>query len=79
MIKNYLTFQIFGQQINLISSETECGINTVAEMPDQYYYLGNEKANIMSAVFAWQEVNNREMNDKEINQVLNDNGFIESH
>lgn len=79
MIKNYLTFKIFGQQISLISSETECGINTVAEMPNQYYYLGNEKANIMSAIFAWQEVNNREMNDKEIHQVLNDNGFIESH
>lgn len=71
-----MTFQIFGQEINLISSETDCGLNTIAVMPKQYYYLGSEPANIVSAIFAWQETNNREMTDKEVHQVMHDNGFI---
>lgn len=74
--KSYLTFQFFGQEINLISSETDCGIATVAEMPNQYYYLGNERANIVSAIFAWQETNDRMLSDKELHQVMLDNDFI---
>lgn len=78
IIKNYLTFQVFGQEVNIISDETDCGRNTVAELQGQYYYLGDEPATIASAIFAWQELNKREMDDKELHQVFRDNGFIEA-
>jgi len=77
--KSYLTFKFFGQEVNLISSETDYGTTTTAEMPNQYYYLGNERANIVSAIFAWQETNDRLLTNKELHQVMCDNGFIETH
>jgi hypothetical protein len=73
-----LTFQVFGQEVNIISDETDCGRTTVAELQGQYYYLGDEPPTIASAIFAWQELNKREMDDKELHQVFRDNGFIEA-
>jgi len=74
--KDYITFQVLGQEINLISSETEYGRNTVAEMPNQYHYLGDEVPNIAAAIFAWQEVNGRDLTEEELRQVMVDNGLI---
>ena len=57
--KDYTTFNVLGTEINLYSNETVYGLSTVAEMPDRLHYLGNETPNIVAAVFAWQEVNER--------------------
>ena len=73
--KDYITFQVLGQEINLISSETEYGHNTVAEMTDKYYFLGNEAPNIAAAILAWQKVNSRDLTEQELHQVLVDNGL----
>jgi hypothetical protein len=74
--KDYVTFQVLGLEINLISNETEYGRSTVAEMPDHYHYLGNEQPTIAAAIFAWQEVNGRELTEEELRQVMVDNHFI---
>ena len=67
------TFIILGQEINLISDETDYGRNTVAEISDIYHHLGNEYPSIASAILAWQEVNGRELTSEELHQTLVDN------
>lgn len=70
--KDYVSFNILGQEINLISDETDYGRNTVAEINNSYHYLGDELPSIVGAVVAWQEVNGRDLTDEEMNQVMKD-------
>lgn len=74
--KNYVTFQILDNEINLISDETDYGINTVAEVKDKYYYMGSEPCNIATAIFVWQEMNDKILTDAELQQVMLDNNLI---
>jgi len=71
------TFIIMGQTITLISDECAHGLNTVADMGDFNHYMGNEYPTISTAIFAWQEVNNRLLTSQELRQVMIDNGIIE--
>lgn len=73
MYKDYVTFTVMGQEINLITDETDYGRNTVAEIGDVYHQLGDEFPGIAAAVFAWQEVNGRLLTDNELDQVMKDN------
>ena len=75
--KDYITFLINGEDVNLISDTVDAGINTVAEIGERYYYLGHELPNISAAIFAWQKINDLELSDEEFRQVLIDNGFID--
>jgi hypothetical protein len=70
------TFTVMGQKITLISDDGCYGPNTVADMGDYFYYMGNEYPTISTAIFAWQE-NNRELTSQELRQVMIDNGVIE--
>ena len=74
--KDYVVFKVLGEEINLISSETAYGRSTVAEINDQFYYLDDELPAIASAIFAWQEVNNRELTVEELHQIMEDNKLI---
>lgn len=74
--KDYITFFVLGQEINLISDECYFGRNTVAEINNLYYYLGNEQATISAAILAWQISNNRELLDGELRQVMIDNHIL---
>lgn len=76
--KDYVTFVILGEEINLISDETDYGRNTVAEINGGFHYLGDEPANVASAVFAWQEVYGRDLSPEELRQILIDNHLISS-
>lgn len=76
--KDYVTFVILGEEINLISDETDYGRNTVAEIDGGFHYLGDEPANVASAVFAWQEVYGRDLSPEELRQVMVDNHLISS-
>jgi hypothetical protein len=71
--KDYSTFIVLGQEVNIISDETDYGRNTVAEMSDNYWYLGNEYPCVAAAILAWQEMNARELTSEELRQVLVDN------
>jgi hypothetical protein len=74
--KDYVVFTVLGEEIALISSETAYGQSTVAEINGQYHYLDNELPTIASAIFAWQELNNRDLTSDELHQVMTDNKLI---
>jgi hypothetical protein len=74
--KDYITFIVLDQNINFISDECYFGLNTVAEIDDEYYYLGKVSPNISMAILAWQEANNREFTNEELRQVLTDNNVL---
>jgi hypothetical protein len=74
--KDYITFLVLGQEINLITDDCYFGRNTVAEINNQYHYLGNEKPTIGIAILAWQEFNKRELNQEELRQVMIDNQIL---
>lgn len=72
------TFVVMGQEIYLYSEELASGINTVAEINGYYHHLGNEYPTISSAIFAWQEANNRDLTNEELRQVMLDNNLTSS-
>lgn len=76
--KDCVTFTVLGTKIVLISDETSHGRNTVAEINNQLYYLGDELPNIYSAVITWQEVNKRDLTQQELDQIMDDNKLISS-
>jgi hypothetical protein len=76
--RDYVTLKIMGQEINLFSEELDLGRNTVAEINSRYHYLGNELPNVAAAIFAWQEVNGRDLTGEELRQVMIDNHLISS-
>lgn len=74
--RDYTTFSILGQEINIYSEDLGHVRNTVAEMNGNFHYLGDEVPNVGSAVFAWQDVNGRDLTEDELRQVLIDNRLI---
>ncbi len=74
--KDYLTFTLMGKELNVISDETSYGRNTVVEIGERFHYMGSEPGNIATAIFAWQEVNGRDLTSEELRQVMVDNHFI---
>jgi len=50
-------------------------LNTVAEIGNKLYYLGDESPNIIAAVIAWQEVNDRILTQEEISKVFDENNL----
>lgn len=76
--KDHVTFSILGEEIYLISDETVYGRNTVVEIQNCYHYLGHIIPDITAAIAIWQKVNGRNLNEKEIDQVLLDNNYISS-
>lgn len=69
------TYQILGQKVHLYSEQLGEVLNTVAEIGDKIHYLGNEFANLTTAVFAWEDLNGRPLTKEELRQVLNDNNI----
>lgn len=74
--KDYATFSILGQDINIFSEDLGHVRNTVAEIEGNFHYLGDEVPNVGSAVFAWQDVYGRDLTEDELRQVLVDNRLI---
>lgn len=76
VFKDYILFNILGLYIYYFSDETSYGLNTVAEVNGQLYYAGAEYPSISNAIFLWQEINNKELNDEELRKVFVDNKII---
>jgi hypothetical protein len=74
--KSYMKFKVMGEDLAIISDETAYGKNTVVEIKNRYYYMGDEPSNVATAIFAWQEVNGRELTSEELRQVMVDNHFV---
>jgi hypothetical protein len=71
--KSYLSFNVLGVAVNLITQPYLDGVNTVAEIKDKYYYLGNQTASVLAAIFAWEIFLDREISDQEFEKVLLEN------
>jgi len=71
--KDYVTFSILGEEINLISDETDYGQITFAEIGGQYFYRGQVQPNVSAAISAWQDIFGREVTMQELHQVMIDN------
>lgn len=76
MYQDYITFTVMGEEIHLISEELDYGRNTVAEIDERFHHMGNEYPTISAAIFAWQEVNGRDLTNEELKQVMRDNHLI---
>jgi hypothetical protein len=75
--KNYSTFHVLGLTVNLITQPYLDGLNTVAEIKDKYYYLGNQTANVLAAIFAWELFWDKEISDEDFEKVLLENNIGE--
>lgn len=72
--KDCIDFNILGEIISIFSTETDYGPSTVIEFDKRfYYYLGDEPADIESAIFAWQDYYNYQLSDPELATILEDN------
>jgi hypothetical protein len=69
-------FKVLGQEIWLYSEDLGYDRNTVAEIGELYHHMGNEPPNVATAIFAWQEVNGRDLTSEELRQVMFDNHLI---
>lgn len=74
--KDYTIYDVLGLKVNLISDEICNSQNTVAEIDDVYYYLGNETPNILAAVLAWEEFTGKNLSEDELHQVMVTNNLI---
>ena len=74
--KDCVTFKIMDKEINLYSEDMKYGLSTIAEIDDQFYYLGDELPVVAAAIFAWQEVNDRDLTNEELRQIMIDNHLI---
>jgi hypothetical protein len=78
--KDFTTFDVLGEKINIFSTENEYGLNTVIEFGNgHYFHLGDEPVNIESAVSGWQKFYQMELSKDEITYILNDNSIIYTH
>lgn len=70
--KDYVTFTILKDSINLYHSETVYGPSTVAEFNDStmFHYLGDEPPILSTAMLVWQRVNKRDLTTEEIQKIL---------
>jgi len=74
--KNYQVFTILGEEVNIISDETEHGRNTVVEINKIFHHMGDEFPGVAAAIYAWQEVNGRDLTNEELHQILEDNKLL---
>lgn len=70
-----IVFNVLGTRITLYSEELHYGINTVVSANNQYYYLGEQIPNIETIVCFWEELNNRKLDQQELDQVMIDNNL----
>ena len=71
-----ITYSVKNTPINLIADETAYGFHVVAELNDQYYYLGERLCNLHTAVQAYQEVNDVILTTEEFELVLLENAHF---
>lgn len=68
-------YQIKDTQVGMFSSETAYGWQTIAEVNQQYYYLGDQLFNIATAIVLWENLNNVILNPEEVEKVMLDNSM----
>ncbi len=74
--KECITFKIVKDTVYLYSEDTCYGLNTVADVNNNLYYLGNRPANLNNAIIAWQLINKVILNEDQLRQVSIDNKLM---
>ena len=74
--KNYQAFNLMGEELIIISDETAYGRNTVVEINKVFHHMGDEFPGVAAAIYAWQEVNGRDLTNEELHQILEDNSLL---
>lgn len=68
---NFITFNIFNIEVNLLSIETDWyGINTIAEIDNIYYQMGDAAVNILTAIKAYEWINECTLSKEEIKEIV---------
>lgn len=76
--KNYLSYNVQNLEVNIIAHTCDGGLNTVAEIGDKYYYLGNQSPNILLAIIAWEFHSGKQLSQQEIDNCLIENKCVEN-
>jgi hypothetical protein len=74
--KNYLSFLICGERINLFSEKIEGNRYTIVEYSGIYNHIGDEPLGLSTAIIFYEQFHNINLNDEEMRQILIDNGVI---
>ena len=84
----FVSFNVLGDKVNVLCTDTVYGISVVAEIKDKFYYIGlvhehiesgrmspnvDTKPNLGFAAIAWQEYFGRRLSETEILTVAEDN------
>jgi hypothetical protein len=69
-----LIYHVCGTSIELFLNETAYGWSVVAEVNNLYHYLGDQLANLHTAINLWQQINNKVLSQEEFELVLIENG-----
>lgn len=71
--KDYITFNVLGDEVNIIYDPYSDQEFTFAEINERIYYLGNRPPTIESAIFAWEKVYETTLTADQITQIINNN------
>jgi hypothetical protein len=72
--KDYITFKILEDIVDVFSDETDYGRNTVALINEKvYYYLGLEEPTLENVMFAWQDFNEVLLSEEQFETILKQN------
>ncbi len=69
-------FYIQESLVELISSETVYGLQTVGVMDGEYFYLGSAICNIETAINLWQESYGMLLSAEEMTSVMTQNKLV---
>jgi hypothetical protein len=74
--RDCVSFKVLDKEVHLYSEELPQGRNTVAEIDIRFHYMGSEIPNVATAIYAWQQINGRDLTTEEFRQVMLDNNII---
>ncbi len=75
-VDDSVKFYIQESTVELISSETAYGLQTVGVMDGEYFYLGSAICNIETAINLWQESYGMLLSAEELTSVMVQNKLV---
>jgi hypothetical protein len=70
--KNYETFKIIDQEVNLISDSESDYPNVIAEIDNEFFYLGDKKVSMETAIEVWQIKHQLKLKPEEVVELISD-------
>jgi len=71
--KDYVTFNILGASIDLISCDVNSNNYVVAAMGNRFYYLGDEVPDLAAATYAWLKFTGKSLSAEDKQKIFSDN------